>query len=245
MTTCNLPELAELRGLADYKVIVPSDVPRLPLRVAMDLARFVETGGGLFVLPGGRCEPEFYNAWKTAQGGTILQAQLVERRFAGATGNRFGIALGTLKHPALQRRDEANQGDLESAVISAYWRLTPDPHDTAAAVGGALYNGDPLLVERQLARGRVLMASISFDRSGGNLPTLQSFLPLVNELTEHLVQFPKTEMQIGPAGSEILLPADEPGKKAGRLPRRPQPVCGPSRPPPADVAARCRRSGDR
>jgi hypothetical protein len=68
--------------------------------------------------------------------------------------------------------------------------------------GALLDGGHPLLVERVASDGLVALSSISLDDNGHNLVTLNSFLPLVHELTYHLAARDMVQLNHSPA--EIL-----------------------------------------
>jgi hypothetical protein len=179
------PDLSDLVRLDDYQVVILADVGRLGKPAADRLARFVTDGGGLWVLPGGRAEVDFYNQWELPDGRPLLPARLGQRMIL-ADGQDVGISTENVKHVAMQKVVETGNSDLTAASIAAYWQLEPNPADVQTSLGMLLNNGAPLLAERTAGRGRVLLSSVWIGIEDSNLTTLFSFLPMVHELTYHL-----------------------------------------------------------
>ena len=95
-----------------------------------------------------------------------------------------------------------DQTDLGTARVTAYWELQVDPADASISTGASLDGGHPLLVERAASDGLVTLSAISLDDNGNNLVTLNSFLPLVHELTYHLAARDLVKLNHSPA--EVL-----------------------------------------
>lgn len=217
VSTIDLAAVAELHDFSGWRAVILCDVPRLPPRAAAALARFVEEGGGLLIVPGGRSEPEFYAGWQTDAATAVPPARLTERLLRRGDEPARGIALETLEHPALRGLADGAVADLDAAVIAAHWKLALDPADPTVTLGGTLHGGDPFVVERPLGKGRVVMTSVALDRGGGNLPALQAFVPLVQELVQHLVRLPPAALAVGTAGGPLTLGMDEAarGRRSG------------------------------
>lgn len=217
VSTIDLAAVAELHDFSGWRAVILCDVPRLPPRAAAALAQFVAEGGGLLIVPGGRSEPEFYGGWQTDAATAVPPARLAERLLRRGDEPARGIALETLEHPALRGLADGAVADLDAAVIAAHWKLALDPADPTVTLGGALHGGDPFVVERQLGKGRVVMTSVALDRGGGNLPALQAFVPLVQELVQHLVRLPPAALAVGTAGGPLTLGMDEAarGRRSG------------------------------
>jgi len=196
------PDIDTVEDFARYGVVVLAGVPRLPAATADRLARYVAEGGGLLVVPGENIVPAFYQAWQSEGGRPILPARFAQRReLPDAPAH---ISLRTLTHPAVTLlADEANS-DADRALVKTYWTLQVNEKDPGVAVGGRLDTGDPLLAERTVGQGYVLMTAMALDRRAGNLPSLKCYVPLVHELAYYLAAPTLAQVNVKP-GSEFVL----------------------------------------
>ncbi len=196
------PDVAAVADLEPYRLVILADVARLPAEVARRLARYVAGGGGLLILPGDRAVPAFYGSWTTEAGRTLSPARLGRRRSTPDAPAHVGLK--TLSHPALALLADTPHADADRALIKTYWTLQVDEKDPAVRVGGRLDSGDPLLVERKVGKGRVLMTAMALQRRASNLPSLKCFVPLVHELAYYLAAPTLTQVNVR-AGSEFVM----------------------------------------
>ncbi len=218
-------DAAELQGLesfADYQVVLLCDVPRLSTTVAERLAIFVEHGGGLFVLPGERAEPDFYNAWVTPETEAPLLPARLSQRQLGLT-DALSIDLDSASHPTLNRVLETGEHDLTEFRATAYWQQHDWPQ-SQPVVGIRLTNGDPLLVEHTVGHGRVMTLAVSLNSLENNLISRVSFPVLMHLWVHHLASAGQLELSLQPARDLVLqlketdLPGIEPGTLMLELP---------------------------
>ena len=198
VTTVDLSKISTVGDLRQYRVVVLADVPKLPITTAVGVADFVADGGGLLVSLGSRCQKSFYNNWQV-RGGPLMPGPLTERRVSDSAQPAVHPQISSFAHPALRVVGENPQTDIGNATITSYWQLKPTPGDGGGLMWAALSSGDPWIMERRVGRGRIVVSSVALDRSGSDLPALQSFLPLVNEVVGHLIQLPTggTEIAFG------------------------------------------------
>jgi hypothetical protein len=82
------------------------------------------------------------------------------------------------------------RGRGESALLTTpvfqYYKLEI-PQDSAARKVLALGNGDPLVVEEAIRRGRVVLVATSAEVAWSGLPLWPSFVPLIQEMLSYLV----------------------------------------------------------
>jgi hypothetical protein len=169
------PELGpeDLEGRA---VIILADVPRLPERLASQLATRVADGAGLLVIAGPRTDPAFFNNWKGADG-PVLPMPLGE---IAVDLDGVAPAPSTFLHESVSLFKDDKASDLASALVKQ-WRKTGEP--APGAVQAAAYrNGETFLAARNYGNGRSLLATCAFDARSGNLPALRAFVPLLHEL---------------------------------------------------------------
>lgn len=123
------------------------------------LSRFVEAGGGLFVVLGNsRIKPAAYND-DFAQ--SFLPARLVVPLPFTPTER---LDLGNLEHPLLRKFD-AIGGSAELSSVDVHWYYRVKPHAAASVVVRYTdWRTEPALLERVHGDGRTLMLTTAIDR---------------------------------------------------------------------------------
>ncbi len=196
------PDIGDEGDFTAYRAVILANVSRLNTVASGALARFVAAGGGLWILPGERSDGGFYNNWTDASGLHVMPATMGAQRALPPGG--VAMAAKTFNHPALERLATAGQSDASDALVRAYWPLAVDRRNTAVRIGGMLQDGSPLLVERKLGKGRVLMTAMSLDHHDANLPALNCFVPLVHEAVYYLCEAAVPETNIPPSEDVTL-----------------------------------------
>ncbi len=165
-----------------YQAVILANVAALPPAFVARLAAFVEGGGGLLLSLGDRVAPQDYNRalWNNAS--PLLPGPLGQRRRVplDRTVTVDGVDVA---HPALEAFDDQRLLDsLRSATISSYFEVSP--------VGGRalmrLSDGSPLLIEKTLGKGRVLLLTSTADSAWNNLPLKTGYVPLVQSLVTNM-----------------------------------------------------------
>jgi len=194
-------EVDQIENLSSYRMVLLADVPLLPKSFAERLEQFVGKGGGLLIVPGTHVEPSFYNLWKDSSGRPVPPAEFVQRVSRPDEPDRF--SLETFSHPALTLVADTSQSDADQATATGLWRMTVNEADPSVRVGARLSSGEPLLVERQLGDGFVLMLSTALDGTDSNLPRLRCFVPFVQGLARYLAAPSTPHLNVLPA-KELL-----------------------------------------
>lgn len=202
----NAADLYTITDLAQYRAVVLADVARLPSAVADRLTAYVKRGGGVWIAPGARAEPEFYNTWQSPAGERVTPALLRER---AAAPEPVRLEPRSFSHPALKLVAEPRQSDAALCLVSAYWKLAVDGRDADVRSGALLAQGDVFLAERQFGQGFVVMTAVSPDRRDSNLPGLKSFVPLAHELVYYLAAPLNVNANVAP-GSEYAMDVGTP-----------------------------------
>jgi hypothetical protein len=177
------------------------------------------------IAPGQQASPAFYNGWSVAQGEE--RVRLVAATFKARAANPnaktpLQLSLSTLVHPALLPLLETKNTDLDTVEINNYWQLEADPAQRKILTGGRLGNGSSWLLEKSFGRGKVLLAATALDVRDSNLPTRQSFVPLVHSLIYHLAGDAQWELNQHPAKQLVLhFPRHTSGVAAGANPGAP------------------------
>jgi hypothetical protein len=138
----------------------------------------------LIVFLGDRVQPDDYHRKLLQTSPSILPARLAERRTA-PTSEGERLARTDTKHPVLEPlADRLIRDAFFSTRIRAYFRV--DAQDGVTLL--SLANGDPLLVEKKVGAGRVLLVATSADRDWSDLPLKTAYVPLVQSMAAHLAR---------------------------------------------------------
>ncbi len=214
----------EVQDWNRYRAVILADVADLPVEVAARIAEFVLRGGGLLIAPGQQASPAFYNGWTVTQGDErvrlppatlktfVVQAsrlpeqpgRLHHKEAGSNLDGHLQLSSSTLVHPALVPLVEAKNTDLDTVEINNYWQLEADPAQRKILTGGRLTNGASWLLEKSFGRGKVLLAATALDVRDSNLPTRQSFVPLVHALIYHLAGDAQWDLNQHPAKQLVL-----------------------------------------
>ena len=154
-----------------YALVILSDVPRLDRGFESRLKAWIEAGGALLVAVG----PNSALARRAAITGHSLEQPLSSER----GGDPFQVA-----GPSDESHSVANAAEgLRPVKFFLYARVRPLEGDT---VPMRLGNGDPLLVEHQVGKGRVLVFASSLDNVWNDLPVTSVYVPFVAETVRYL-----------------------------------------------------------
>jgi hypothetical protein len=206
-TVVPVAKVVQQGDFALYRVVVLVDAPRLPESVTRSLEKFVTEGGGLMVAPGRGAIPKFYNKWTDSKRRNFMPAKLIDRQIRPDKPSR--AAMNTFTHAALTIAGDTAYSDMDKAAISAWWKMSSR---TGASVGGYLNTSEPLLVERQAGKGRVVMLATSLGTEDSNLPRLESYVLLMHELTYYLASGPGHPHAGAQAGASVLTELNAPGE---------------------------------
>ena len=164
-------------ALSRTRVIILDDV-NPPDTTAARLKRFVENGGGLFVVTGAQA------SWPGSAADLLpATATGAVDRSRGAAGTMGGLAYG---HSVFEPFRAPRSGDFSAARFYGYRTVTPAKD---AQVLARFDDGSPALVERQLGRGRVLLWASTLDLYWNDLALKPVFLPFVHQVTRHLSSY--------------------------------------------------------
>jgi hypothetical protein len=153
-----------------YASVVLSDTGSLPRSLEDALAEYVKKGGGVLIALG----PSSAAARRVPVSGAAIS----ESRYASREGERF-LAAGEVDgtHPAVGRT-----GGFDGVRFYQTVRLDGDK----ARVIAKLADSSPLLLERRIGEGRVLVFASTFDNLSNDLPLHASFIPFVEQSAHYL-----------------------------------------------------------
>ncbi|MGE3538462.1 MAG: BatA domain-containing protein [Candidatus Tectimicrobiota bacterium] len=172
----------EQERLSAYQVIVLCNVEAVSPQVRQRLQQFVSEGGGLLFFAGNRVDPGRYNAM-FYRSDTLLLPLALGQPIQMPQEQPMGLA-------TLQPASEAfaafagSEGLLQRGRFYRYLGL-----ETGEAAPGVhtlltLQDGRPLLVAKDVGRGRVLLFASSADRDWTDLPTRTAYVPLIHTMLD-------------------------------------------------------------
>lgn len=163
-------EQAMNQALSKYAFVVLSDVGPMPAGLENNLRAYVSSGGSLLIALG----PLSAQLSHVPVSGETIQGSA----YAARADSRFEtVASADAEHPALRR---ANKLD----GVKFYQVIKVDPGQSH--VVARLTNQAPLLLEKQVGEGRVMVFTSTFDNIGNDLPLHASFVPFVEETARYL-----------------------------------------------------------
>jgi hypothetical protein len=139
-------------------------------------------GGGLLLFLGDRVQTENYNTRLFDSSPPLLPARIREKRTLSEAAAEKIEGLETA-HPALQLfADELLRDSLKSAKVHGYFRTESAGGSTLLSLAG----GAPLLIEKKVGPGRVLLFTSAADRDWSDLPVKTAYLPLLQSVVSFL-----------------------------------------------------------
>ena len=153
-----------------YAFVVLSDVMSLPSSVENDLVRYVQAGGSVWIAEGASAA---HSAHVPVFGGNIL-----ESRYYSRTGDRF-LTVGEAdpSHPSIANTDRWSG-------VKFYFAVRVDPGD--ARVAARLTDQMPLLLEKKMGEGSVLLFTSGLDNLTNDFPLHPVFVPFVEQTALYL-----------------------------------------------------------
>ena len=195
-----LPDFIARERLDDFAAVILADVPRMPSNTAARLLQFVERGGGLLALHGSRSDSAFYNGWQTQEQHPVMPLALDEAGLTPAVREPVMVDTLSIIHPALQPL--APDSDIATTGFIRHWPATAASARTR--IGARLFNGQPLLADHTVGKGRILQWTAPVDPAAGNLVSRQSFLPLMHELVYYLASPVVPDLNLPPMRGATL-----------------------------------------
>jgi hypothetical protein len=155
---------------ARYPLVVLADVERLPGSFEQKLKQHVRSGGALWIAAG--------PATARHQRVPVLDERVLESRYAARTAERFQAAVAAdPAHPSIR--------------WAAGWEAVKFYQAVRVESGGArviarLSDETPLLLEKPVGEGRVLLFASTFDNIANDFPLHPSFVPFIEQTVNYL-----------------------------------------------------------
>lgn len=214
----------ELEGadLTAFAVVVLANVDRPGAGAIRNLENFVRDGGGLVIFAGSQVDLNAYNETLYRGGDGVLPMRLADVAQASPSAEPTTIHDWDVGHPIMRSFTDELGAMLRQVHISAYIRVSEEAESAttqgaadvdraprpAARVIARLSDPDqtPLMVERDMGRGRCLWIGTSADQDWNDWAAGISYLPLMLEITQFMARpasMPPETVVGGPLVCEI------------------------------------------
>jgi len=156
--------------LSKYALVVLSDLISVPAAFESDLLKYVQTGGSVWVAAGTSAS---HSTRIPVFGGNILESRNYSR-----TGDRF-LSVGDTdpSYPSVLKADRWSG-------VKFYFAVRVDPGD--ARVAARLTDQTPLLLEKKIGEGNVLLFTSGLDNLTNDFPLHPIFVPFVEQTARYL-----------------------------------------------------------
>jgi Aerotolerance regulator N-terminal/von Willebrand factor type A domain len=158
------------RTPSNYAFIILSDLSSVPSLLENSLTQYVRAGGSLLIAAG------------TNAGGRsqipIFGARVIETRDYARIPDRY-MAVGSTdsSHPAVAKADNWRG-------VKFFYALNVDPGDSRVVV--RLGDQTPLLLEKRIGEGRVLLLTSGLDNITNDFPLHPAFVPFIEQTARYL-----------------------------------------------------------
>lgn len=181
------------------------------------IEEFINNGGGVFVTLGSRIDGTHYNLELYRDGRGWLPARLIEPvGDVNDVAKAPRVSAGSLEIPFLETFKSEDPGTLTgSAYFPRYWKVEATGEGSGIPIA-LLMNRAPLLVEKSIGKGSVILSTVPMDNSWRtNLTDLGDYVRLTHEIVNHLAS---------PHGGDANLESRQPIVFRPRDGERPGPV---------------------
>jgi hypothetical protein len=162
-----------------YAFVVLSDTMTLPSIFENALAQYVRGGGSVLIAAG-------TGAGQHARI-PVLDERIQDVRDYGRSGGFESIGQIDLSHPSVEQGAESSSGDKSESGwrdLKFYFVSVVDPaHDRVVA---RLADGTPILTDREIGAGRVLLFMSGFENLSNDLPLHPVFVAFVDHAARYL-----------------------------------------------------------
>jgi hypothetical protein len=156
--------------LSKYAFVVLSDLISIPASFESDLVRYVQAGGSVWVVEGAAAA---HSNHIPVFGGNVLESKYYSR-----TSDLFlNVAEADPSHPSVEKADHW-------AGVKFYFAARVDPANSR--VIARLTDGTPVLLEKKIGEGNVLLFTSGFDNLTNDFPLHPIFVPFVEQTALYL-----------------------------------------------------------
>ncbi len=167
--TVHVDQVADVK-LSSYAFVILSDLLSVPPSFEQALLRYVRDGGSVLIAAG----------TSSARGAKVpvFGGAIVDTRYYSRSGERF-LTVGEAdpSHPSIAKADRWSG-------VKFYFAVQVDPANSR--VLARLTDQTPLLLEKDIGAGRVLLLASGLDNLTNDFPLHPAFVPFVDETARYL-----------------------------------------------------------
>jgi hypothetical protein len=156
--------------LSKYAFVVLSDLISVPTSFESALMKYVQSGGSVWIVAGTSAA---HNAHVPVFGGTILES----RDYSRTSDRYLNVADADRTHPSVEKADRWSG-------VKFYFAVRVDPGN--ARVIARLADQTPLLLEKKVGEGNVLLFTSGLDNLTNDFPLRPAFVPFVEQTALYL-----------------------------------------------------------
>jgi hypothetical protein len=193
------PSQLRQHDVSRYQAVLLANVNDLSSSQLDRLTSFVQRGGGMLISLGDRVNLSLFNR-KFAE---LAPAELEKLAFQRLDRTEGAIVAGVdYQHPIF--RLFADPGQTDPSVAKYYQYIVASPA-TPESVLASFDDGNPVLLERRVGQGKVLLFTSSLDGEWTNVPVKAHFVPMLYRMLDHIVA-ERYKQQSYLVGEPVLLP---------------------------------------
>ncbi len=175
--------------LALYNCVVLANVKRLDEQAVAGLGEFVRQGGGLWIVLADQTDREFFNEHLFAGGAGLSPLPLTDPIGDPVNRQRSDFVYPPAAyHPATRVLGDAERVDIDQIRIFRRHCFDPAAETPHLSVLLRTGHGRPLVVEKGVGRGRVIVQAIGLDIRWSNWPACQAFVVATHEWLWYLAE---------------------------------------------------------
>lgn len=184
------PSALGTQPLGEYRAIVINNATDLPAETLERLDAYVRAGGGLWVALGSNTEPEAFNRDWYSDGEGLSPSAIETLQVVKNTEEDVAATIHppSRDHPATMQLANTTQLDIDEARVRERWKFAAPSAAERAQLAAVLEsgNGQPLVVEKYVGQGRVLVQSFPLGLEWSNLPLLKAYVVMVHDWLNHI-----------------------------------------------------------
>ena len=174
-------------SLSPYDCVFLSNVAQFTANEAKILEAYLKQGGSVVFFLGDQVRADSYN--RQLGGEEPGAPRILPARLGPTLAAQGRLDPLDYRHPIVRPFQGQENAGLLTTPVRKYFKLLL-PKQSKAQVALALANGDPLIVEEEIHRGRVFLVATAADTAAANpgetpwtwLPVWPSFVPIVQEI---------------------------------------------------------------
>jgi len=164
-----------------FRCVVLANVPRLSADVIQKLARYVSSGGGLWIALGDQTDIAAFNKLFVEQTPGLAPLPLLQPIGDAEDREKFtGVAPPSPEHPATALLADLQRLDIDRARV---YRRHQFDAETGSGVTTLLRleGGATLAAQKNLGRGRIIVQAIPLGLAWSNFPLCHSYVVMAHE----------------------------------------------------------------